>query len=102
MECGGPLMLPQHDRAEVKQAGKCSLEGNAYNVGLRYVALGTEFFCNFCAEYHDISWYAFYNPADNDRYQLADFFWAVIKAPRIKKEKINRETYNLLRGMRLR
>jgi hypothetical protein len=101
MECGGPLMLPQHDRAEIKQAGKCQLEGNAYSVGLQYVAMQTEFVCNFCAEHHDIGWYAFYCP-DGDRYQLADFFWSVMKAPRIKVERLNQNTYKILRGMRLR
>jgi len=100
MECGGPLILTKNEHAEVKHAGRCSLGGNVPAAEMKYVALGTEFVCNFCAEYHSISWYAFYSPDDN-RYQLTDFFWAILKAPRIKKEKINRETYNLLCGMRV-
>lgn len=102
MECGGPLMRSTHDRAEVRAKGTCIIEGNAHPVDVRYVALDVHFHCNFCAEYHNISWYFFYNRLDDGRHQLDSNFYAVMKAPRLKREHVNRETYDLLRGMRLR
>ena len=105
MECGGPLMRMTHDRADVKHAGACRLDGNAYKVSVRYVALGTHFNCVCCAEYHNISWYFFYNPIDDGaglpKYQLDSSFYAVVKAPRLDRERINPETQQLLRGMRI-
>ena len=101
MECGGPLILTKNEHAEVKHAGRCSLGGNVPAAEMKYVALGTEFVCNFCAEYHNISWYFFYNRMEDGRHQLDSNFFVIIKATRINREYTNQNVMSLLRGMRI-
>lgn len=94
-------MRSAQDRAEVKSAGMCNLDGNVTPLNVSYVAVEAHFYCICCIEYHWISWYFFYNILDDGgRCQCNSVFYGIIKAPRLECEYTNPDTIQLLRGIK--
>jgi hypothetical protein len=101
MECSGPLSRIPRERPQVKNAGKCYINGNvAGTYQVNYVTVRIDLFCLFCGECYEAPWYFFYSLSDS-KPQLVDNFWSMLEAPRLGLVRVNPKASRILEGVRL-